>query len=287
MRHTKKEPEPGGPARKKQRRNKSPLFEAKEVLKPADNLTTAPVPKPTDNLMAAPIPEPTATHNDIEDLDRTPGHDAATENMPKCPIYHPSYPKIQCCIDEMYDLLQTPLEESTYSDGNVKGLQEELRKRRISAYPSKVCVGLVGDMGAGKSSLLNSILGVGTVARNGSAGTSCTWVVQEFRSPLPDQTQPFRAEIEFFDPGEIKNLLSDLYQDALAGVAHDAESDSDDGQDNEGKFGQIHSAAHSAIQTLTILFREREECSDMETTKAYIAKASTIGEQEMVKSMIM
>jgi ribosome biogenesis GTPase A len=97
--------------------------------------------------------------------DMVAGHDASTETPPRCPIYHPSYKIAKAKLIEMIELLREPLEKSTYTDPIVEGLKTLLKKRSRVRFPDEVRVALVGDMASGKSSLINSLLGVGILAR--------------------------------------------------------------------------------------------------------------------------
>lgn len=100
-----------------------------------------------------------------DDDDVVAGHDASTEFTPKCPIYHPSYMVVKAKLAKMIELLQGPLEQSTYTDPNVEGLKLLLRERSKARFPDEVRIALVGDMASGKSSLINSLLSVGILAR--------------------------------------------------------------------------------------------------------------------------
>lgn len=93
------------------------------------------------------------------------GHDASTEPPPQCPIYHPSYKIVKEKLAEMIELLHQPLYESTYTDNNVEELKSLLKKRSEARFPDEVRIALVGDMASGKSSLINSLLSVGILAR--------------------------------------------------------------------------------------------------------------------------
>lgn len=101
----------------------------------------------------------------MTDIDSVPGHNAYSEPAPRSSIYHPAYKIVTASIEEMVQLLREPLEESTYTDPNVEGLKSLLKRRSKARFPDEVRIALVGDMASGKSSLVNSLLSTGILAR--------------------------------------------------------------------------------------------------------------------------
>jgi ribosome biogenesis GTPase A len=99
------------------------------------------------------------------DQDTVAGHDVSTELPPTCPTYHSAYKIVTKKFDEILDLLREPLDESSYTDPNVEALKSLLKDRSKSRFPDEVRIALVGDMASGKSSLINSLLSVGVLAR--------------------------------------------------------------------------------------------------------------------------
>lgn len=119
----------------------------------------------------------------------------------------------------------------------------------------------------------------------GDLGQSCTWVVQEFTRTLPKQSKPFRAEIEYYEMKEREAVLSGLFKEAHAAVSVERDTDSD-----IQELGEEHDnrslAGHSAIQTLTALFKKHPECESEGATKAFLAQAnSPADERNTIKTM--
>lgn len=105
------------------------------------------------------------------------GYNTATEIMPRRPIYHPSFKEAQDSVGHIFDTLKETLDNSEYTDKNIKGLEEALKSSRGPRVPEEVRVGLIGDMATGKSSLLNSIMGQGVLARKvGAEFLSCMYL---------------------------------------------------------------------------------------------------------------
>ncbi|KAJ3573527.1 hypothetical protein NPX13_g4668 [Xylaria arbuscula] len=84
--------------------------------------------------------------------------------------------------------------------------------RALSQFecPSRRTVGVVGDSGAGKSSLLNSLLDCRDLARSSNGGGACTCVVTEFHY---HQEERFAIKVETFSEGELMPQLEGLLQD--------------------------------------------------------------------------
>ncbi|TRX89955.1 hypothetical protein FHL15_009227 [Xylaria flabelliformis] len=76
--------------------------------------------------------------------------------------------------------------------------------------PSTRIVGFVGDSGAGKSSLLNSLLDYRDLARSSNSGAACTCVVTEFHF---HDDEEFAIMVERFSEAELMPQLENLLRD--------------------------------------------------------------------------
>ncbi|KAH6682253.1 hypothetical protein F5X68DRAFT_242891 [Plectosphaerella plurivora] len=81
---------------------------------------------------------------------------------------------------------------------------EELARFEIAATRT---VGLVGDSGVGKSSLINSLLDYESLARTSNAGGACTCVATEY---IYHDRDDFVIEVELFTREEVKTQMTDL-----------------------------------------------------------------------------
>jgi hypothetical protein len=92
-------------------------------------------------------------------------------------------------------------------DSKMKKLYEEALELSTFQCPSTRTVGFVGDSGAGKSSLINSLLHIQGLATANSSGKACTCVVTEYvYHPLPN----FELEVQYFSREELEEKLSEL-----------------------------------------------------------------------------
>ncbi|KAI9807921.1 MAG: hypothetical protein M1825_005227 [Sarcosagium campestre] len=76
--------------------------------------------------------------------------------------------------------------------------------------PTSCRIGVVGDSGVGKSSLVNSLLDVGQIADTGDVGAACTSLVTEYRPRTQAQKENFTIEVDFMTQAEIDEQLEDL-----------------------------------------------------------------------------
>ncbi|OBT77048.1 hypothetical protein VF21_02905 [Pseudogymnoascus sp. 05NY08] len=83
-------------------------------------------------------------------------------------------------------------------------LAEELRNYQS---PVEFTIGVVGDSGVGKSSLINSLLNVQRLAKAGADGTACTSAATEYRKKRTSDPDVYNVEIECMNDGEIDGLL--------------------------------------------------------------------------------
>ena len=88
-------------------------------------------------------------------------HEARPENV----VYTAGFRELQNLNKAAASILRKPLEESKFQNSMTKGLTKEINKRTKEDFPDQVKFAIVGDTKAGKSSVINSILSMGTIAR--------------------------------------------------------------------------------------------------------------------------
>ncbi|OJD13291.1 hypothetical protein AJ78_06233 [Emergomyces pasteurianus Ep9510] len=85
----------------------------------------------------------------------------------------------------------------------------------LSQYnsPTTRIVGVVGNTGQGKSSLVNALLDEKELAKTNSMGGSVTSFVTEYRYALPHHTSAYVVEVEYLKDDELRTELSQLLDD--------------------------------------------------------------------------
>jgi hypothetical protein len=98
---------------------------------------------------------------DENDDDMVPPHVPDDEPLPHLPIYHPDIPMVHNSCIELVRRFKEKIDSSTYHDAEMTYLSEMFSKHMNPPHETNVSqIGLVGDAGHGKSSTINSILGV-------------------------------------------------------------------------------------------------------------------------------
>ncbi|KAF4273055.1 hypothetical protein CNMCM8812_008067 [Aspergillus fumigatus] len=174
------------------------------------------------------------------------------EELPPVPIYDI---RLQIALrrvrGKLVDLAQVMNRRELAQDPTTtfhKLYNETLEASRF-AYPATRTVGFIGDSGMGKSSLINSILDQGGLARSNGDGAACTTVVTEFRSVNAEHPHNYTIEADFMDHAEIRELLEELLS-SVRKYYTDAYREVRDATEQE----DIKAAARRAWDTLLSLF---------------------------------
>ncbi|PLN80725.1 hypothetical protein BDW42DRAFT_170368 [Aspergillus taichungensis] len=147
---------------------------------------------------------------EVDDQTDAPHH----EPLSSAPIYNS---QLQNGLGEVKNLLgeiaNTMCLSGLTDDPNTSlhKLHNETKKASEFRYPETRTVGLIGDSGVGKSSVINSLLDQANLARSSRDGSACTCVVTEFRHSGNDH-DAFTIEAEFMNSDEVKELLEELLQ---------------------------------------------------------------------------
>lgn len=158
-------------------------------------------------------------------------------------------------------------------DSSMRGLCERASELSRFHCPSTRIVGFVGDSGAGKSSLLNSLLDCKDLARTSDGGAACTSVVTEYHYHSIDG---FAIEVEWFSRDETEAQLTELLKAYRSYHLRGADVD-------EREVGDLEKLAEVARDTFRAMFRGRlgdeefllqwSESRVMRTFRSWVAEA--------------
>ncbi|KAF1833697.1 hypothetical protein BDW02DRAFT_598853 [Decorospora gaudefroyi] len=155
------------------------------------------------------------TDDDSDDGDdRVPAYDPTEQERPRLPFYHPGFKltvSIAMAVVATLSQYITKAINSGYKDDEAKHLRKDIVDNKKIPYQESIQLAVAGDTGAGKSAVMNAILGVPNLNIESDGGSACTCVITEFRQAPPSQTKAFAAEVEFFDITICLKLVKDLF----------------------------------------------------------------------------
>jgi len=97
------------------------------------------------------------------------------EELPRLPSNHPQFVEAECHnregINRVLDVIQEF--DSDERDFEIATIRRELLKQQTIQYGTTLTIGIIGDTGAGKSTVINALLGKENMARTVSARISC------------------------------------------------------------------------------------------------------------------
>ena len=116
-------------------------------------------------------------------------------------------------LDQLNDIFKPRLADSA----EATMWAEKIEKIKKQAVKSRTVVGVVGNTGAGKSSVINAMLEKERLVPT-NCMRACTAVITEIS--YNDSNIPYRAEIEFIDRADWQRELDILFQELFDGSGH-------------------------------------------------------------------
>ncbi|GLI76222.1 hypothetical protein PoHVEF18_004493 [Penicillium ochrochloron] len=115
-------------------------------------------------------------------------------------------------------------------------------------------VGFIGETGAGKSSVINSILDQRGLARSSGAGAACTSVPMEYRYVDECHPRPYTIEADFMNEDEVNDLLEELLRSIRRATIQ-----TDRSLIAEENWEQYEAIGRKSHETLQAIFRNRSD----------------------------
>lgn len=151
------------------------------------------------------IPGPSNTTTTNDTLAPGETYDSSKEQFPDDPWYTLEYEDITMKIGNLCDRLAKPLQEYASLEPGIQDLIDAAQAAKILPSITKLCLAVLGEQGAGKSTLVNALLDRKLLERSGGT-KSCTAyaTVIEHKVGADDKTQLSDINVEFLDEKEIK-----------------------------------------------------------------------------------
>ncbi|KAF2194396.1 hypothetical protein K469DRAFT_495226, partial [Zopfia rhizophila CBS 207.26] len=191
---------------------------------------------------------------------RTDSHQIENEDPPKALFHMPEVQEALANARTLTSRMANVLSSSNLHRENGSSIERlHQQATRLSGFqlPSSRIVGLVGDSGGGKSSLINSLLDKMEFARASSSGTACTCAVTEY---LFHDRDDFIIHVDYFPLDELKKQFEELlraYRDYQSLPRNSRGRDEDDEDDIDRKG--LQRQADLARETFRASFTERLE----------------------------
>ncbi|KAI1844902.1 hypothetical protein JX266_008918 [Neoarthrinium moseri] len=143
---------------------------------------------------------------------KQPPHAVEDEEPPDDRFHAPGFQQAYIEAIELVASLKAVLGSSTLhvdEDSTIGRLYQKATELSEFRCLARRTVGFVGDSGAGKSSLLNSLLDSQSLARTSGGGAACTCVATEYHYNVNDN---YIVEVDWYNAVELHGLLMDMLQ---------------------------------------------------------------------------
>ncbi|KAL2063117.1 hypothetical protein VTL71DRAFT_6189 [Oculimacula yallundae] len=134
-------------------------------------------------------------------------YDINNELVPDAPYFNADFQRglrqAKAIAQRIANILGT-CELAEDHDSHIHSMLQTANSLRNFVAPSICRIGIVGDSGVGKSSLINSLLNEINLADTAGLGAACTSVVTEYMSRLPEHTARYTIEIDRMTDLEIE-----------------------------------------------------------------------------------
>jgi energy-coupling factor transporter ATP-binding protein EcfA2 len=188
------------------------------------------------------------------------------EAPPDAPFYNEKFQKAIIKGRNIAKSIFEALSEVT-AINQLKEIQEiRTEAERLSRFTldKTRIIGLLGSSGEGKSSLINSLLGLPEISPTNAGGAACTSIVTEFRNRKMDQTSPILIEIERFTDEEMKGMIEQAVADyrKFVYMGGSDDSDSETQYTNGEEYAIIKKDHDLGWATLDSAFGDHDEFSE-------------------------
>lgn len=200
----------------------------------------------------------------------TASYNESTEPLPKAVVYDPDFKKVHKeTLRLMAEVANIVPEESR---GFARTRHLVTRSRELAEFPitRKRLINMVGKSGSGKSSLLNSMIGIPGHAKAIAGSKACTHVPTTYESALKDQKKLFAVAIEFFTEDQCRIMMEQAVNDYYRFIEDDHK------HLEEEEVMRLQAAADTALETFRTLFGRKGGFATARNIEDFLSKAPSI-----------
>ncbi|TQN70302.1 Nuclear GTPase SLIP-GC, partial [Colletotrichum shisoi] len=180
-------------------------------------------------------------------------------------------------ISPVVDHLASLNASSTARKDDVVRWQEAIEHIFSLARPTQTRIGVVGVTGAGKSSLVNSLVGEEKLLPTSCSRACTAWVTEVSYNYVDDPAASYRAEIEFMTAeawlGEVESLLRDIKDDISPGSSDHLDGNSDAGM----AFSRL-TAVYPGLTLEALLSSEKSALNDNAETQMVLGRTINLND---------
>ncbi|KAI7220454.1 hypothetical protein KC343_g2819 [Hortaea werneckii] len=188
------------------------------------------------------------------------------EAYPKSAAYDEAIPKIKSAYTGIAQQVLNIIKTNPCNSAVLAKFVAKSADLTTIPKSKSVKIALLGEMGTGKSSLLNSVIDIPDLARAFGGGESCTCVPSEYRNAFPDQRKRFAARVVYLDRAGVAKLIKDSADSYYNFYFAEKEPETLD-QETQN---QVRRRAQTAIATFCALFSKHAEFETFETGEEYL-----------------
>ncbi|BDD63570.1 hypothetical protein MAP00_008444 [Monascus purpureus] len=196
------------------------------------------------------------------DTDDASLFDVRHERLPRARIYNAGLQTVLLDVKNQLSALHDDMGRYPLShvhDSDLSELYRQVHKLSEVECPETRTVGFIGDSGAGKSSVINSLLDKDGLARSSGDGAACTSVVTEFRNVDARHPDRYTIEVDYMNAEEVRELLEELLQSFRMFSSDLFREEEDNSNVSVEEMNQIRERSERAWSTLKSMFRDRPD----------------------------
>ena len=213
---------------------------------------------------------PSCIQKELKDLLRyaqgphNPENDDPSTNLQSC---NPYFRQAQEACEAIANGINDLFARGPRSDSSIEAFSKRLKRQSKFRPPKLVTIAFMGDSGAGKSSLNNSLLSILELATTSGGSRACTNNIIEYCYCFENQMAPFEIHVYFHNLDERRKIIEELFQKLVAHQQTPLDMESD-----EYQLGFLES--ESAIEIFQALFRNHDEFSSEARSRSFLSNAT-------------